>query len=238
MANTIFNTITIEPSEAMDKICDMLESQEDLGYGKETTALVKVIYNEDDLKRNLRGGEYSNGTTDNPITESGVDIGWCNDNIGTKWIMGGVDGEIKIDSANYPPDGLLCKFYEIALEVDPLNAKVICHWFDEGDSEFGTCYIRNGVYTETSDNDLQFMSLDEDEMDSDEYNETKWDEITTLWENQLNLCDEPIGIYDDPDFDFPINKIVRIAEFEGELDEETETLVGKFKMIENYYPFN
>ena len=62
-----------------------------------------------------------------------------------------------------------------------------------------------------------------------EYNETKWDEITTLWEDQLNLCDEPIGIYDDPDFDFPINKIVRIAEFEGELNEETETLVGKFK---------
>ena len=238
MANTIFNTITIEPSEAMDKICEMLESQEDLGYGKETTALVKVIYNEDDLKRNLRGKEYSNGTIDNPITESGVDISWCNDNIGTKWIMGGVDGEIKIDSANYPPDGLLCKFYEIALEVDPLNAKVICHWFDEGDSEFGTCYIRNGVYTETSDDDLEFMSLDEDEMEADEYNETKWDEITTLWENQLNLCDEPIGNYNDPDFDFPINKIVRIAEFEGELDEETETLVGKFVMLEDYYPFN
>jgi len=134
MANTIYNIITIEPAEAMDKICDLLDSQEDLGYGKETTAIVKVIYNENDLKRNLKGEPYSNGTTDNPITDEGVDNGWCYDNIGVKWITGGVDDNIKFESANYTPDGLLCKLYAIALEVDPLNAEVHCKWYDEGET--------------------------------------------------------------------------------------------------------
>jgi hypothetical protein len=237
MANTIFNIITIEPAEAMDKICDLLDSQEYLGYGKETMAIVKVIYNEDDLKRNLRGDTYSNGTTDTPITDEGVDVRWCFDNIGVKWITGGVDDDIKIDSANYTPDGLLCKFYAIALEVDSLKAEVHCKWYDEGETEFGTAYIKNGIYTEASDDDLKFMLLDEDEMDQDEYNETKWNEITDVWHEQKLLCDEAIGENDDVDFDFPISKVERIAEFEGEYDEEKETLVGKFVMLEKYYPF-
>lgn len=237
MANTIYNIITIEPAEAMDKICDLLDAQEDLGYGKETTAIVKVIYNENDLKRNLKGEPYSNGTTDNPIMDEGVDNGWCYDNIGTKWIMGGVDDNIKIDSANYTPDGFLCKLYALALEVDPLNAEVHCKWYDEGETEFGTSYIKNGVYTETSDDDLQFMSLDEDDMDDMEYNEVKWDNISEVWDEQKELCSEAISDTDDHDFDFPISRVTRIADFDGEYDEEKETLVGKYIMLENYYPF-
>jgi hypothetical protein len=238
MANTIYNIITIEPVEAMDKICELLDSQENLGYGKETTAIVKVIYNQNDLKRNLKDRLYKNGTTDNPITDDGVDNGWCFDNIGVKWIMGGVDDDIKIDSANYTPDGLLCKLYELALEVDPLNAEVHCKWYDEFETEFGTSYIKNGIYTETYDDDLEFMSLDEADMDCDEYGLIKWDEIIDVWKKQRLLCSEAIGENDDVDFEFQISKVVRIADLDGEYDEEKETLVGKFVMLENYYPFN
>ena len=42
---------------------------------------------------------------------------------------------------------------------------------------------------------------------------------------------------DDHDFDFPISRVTRIADFDGEYDEEKETLVGKYIMLENYYPF-
>jgi len=81
------------------------------------------------------------------------------------------------------------------------------------------------------------MSLDEDDMEQDEYNEAKWDNISEVWDEQKELCSEPISDSEDHDFDFPISRVTRIADFDGEYDEEKETLVGKYVMLENYYPF-
>jgi len=137
MANIIYNTIKIEPEAAMDKICDMFDST-----NGDTTSIVKAFYTEEDLKR-----PYGKGETEYPITENGVLISWLYDNVGVKWITGGVDDGIKLETANYVPDGFLIKLYQICVaEFD--DVKVTCNWYDEYETNIGTAIVRDGVYTE------------------------------------------------------------------------------------------
>jgi hypothetical protein len=137
MANIIYNIIEIEPQEAMDKICDMFDTT-----NGDTTSIVKTFYTEEELKR-----PYNNGKTEYPITDKGVLIAWLYDNVGTKRITGGVDDKIKLETANYLPDGFLIKLYQICTaEFD--DVKVVCNWHDEYETNCGTAIVRDGVYTE------------------------------------------------------------------------------------------
>jgi hypothetical protein len=250
MANTIYNNITIEPEEAMDKICEMFD-----GTNGETTSIVKAFYTEEDLKR-----PYNNGETEYPITDDGVLISWLYDNVGTKWITGGVDDCIKLETANYLPDGFLIKLYQICV-TEFEDVKVTCNWYDEYETNCGTAIVRDGVYTEdeetleedsindpaysvTGEEDFEevkewvlsqitedsYTSKEEmEERDEDDIrdtfeqwkNESKWEFITSAWENMGYSCEEAI---DTDDMEFPISKVRRIAK-------------KKFEMIENCYPF-
>ena len=78
MANFIYSRVTIEPSEAMDKICDMIDNMPEAKYGEETKAVVQTFYTEEEINR-----PYNNGETEYPITETGVMHGWLYDNVGT-----------------------------------------------------------------------------------------------------------------------------------------------------------
>lgn len=250
MANIIYNTIEIEPQEAMDKICDMFDTT-----NGDTTSIVKAFYTEEEL-----GRPYNNGETEYPITDQGVLIAWLYDNVGTKWITGGVDDNIKLETANYLPDGFLIKLYQICnAEFD--DVKVVCNWYDEYETNCGTAIVRDGVYTEdeeilaedsigdpaysiSGEEDLEevkewilseisensyitkeeFLEKDEDDIRDifDQWkNEGKWDFIKDAWENMCYSCEEAI---DTDDMDFPISKVKRIAK-------------KKFEMIENCYPF-
>ena len=154
MANIIYNTIEIEPQEAMDKICDMFDTT-----NGETTSIVKTFYTEEDLKR-----PYNNGETEYPITDEGVLIAWLYDNVGTKWITGGVDDNIKLETANYLPDGFLIKLYQICTaEFD--DVKVVCNWYDEYETNCGTAIVRDGVYTEDEEILAEDGLIDQDKID-------------------------------------------------------------------------
>ena len=250
MANIIYNTIEIEPQEAMDKICDMFDTT-----NGDTTSIVKTFYTEEELKR-----PYNNGETEYPITDEGVLIAWLYDNVGTKWITGGVDDNIKLETANYLPDGFLIKLDQICTaEFD--DVKVVCNWYDEYETNCGTAIVRDGVYTEdeeilaedsisdpaysvSGEEDLEevkewilneitensyitkeeFLEKDEDDVRDifDQWkNELKWEFIKDSWENMGYSCEEAI---DTDDMDFPISKVKRIAK-------------KKFEMIDNCYPF-
>lgn len=250
MANIIYNSITIEPEEAMDKICNIFD-----GIKGDTTSIVKAFYTEDDLRR-----PYNNGETEYPITDEGVLISWLYDNVGTKWITGGVDDNIKLETANYLPDGFLVKLYQICIEEFD-DVKVVCNWYDEYETNCGTAIVRDGFYTEdeetledesisdpayepTGEEDIDEVKewileqITEDsytkpeeveEMDEERLRELfedwkrqgKWDQITSSQESMGYSCDEAI---DTDDLDFPISKVKRIAK-------------KKFEMIDKCYPF-
>ncbi len=108
MANTIYSKVTIEPQEAMDKICDMIESMPRADYGKETKVIVESFYTEEEIK-----STYGNGQTEHPITEDGVNHSWLYDHVGSKWLTVGIDDDIRIESAGSTPDGFLIKLYNI-----------------------------------------------------------------------------------------------------------------------------
>ena len=250
MATTIYNKITIEPQEAMDKICDRFD-----GIKGDTTSIVKEFYTEEDLKRPYNGGE-----TEYPITDKGVLIAWLHDNVGTKWIEGGVDDDIRLETANYLPDGFLIKLYQICVaEFD--DVKIVCKWYNEYETQCGTAVVRDGVYTEdeedlvdetiedpaysaTGEEDFDLVKewvlsqitensylskeeilerSEEDIRDTFEQwkNESKWEFIADAWENMRWSCEEAI---DTDDMDFPVAKVKRIAK-------------KKFEMIGGCYPF-
>jgi hypothetical protein len=252
MATTIYNSIQIEPAEAMDKICDMFDET-----NGDTTSIVKKFYTEEDLKR-----PYGNDKTktEYPITEDGVLISWLYDNVGVKWITGGVDDNIKLETANYLPDGFLIKLYQICTEEFD-DVKITCNWYDEYETNIGTAIVKDGVYTEDEEaladesiDDPSYSVTGEEDFDEikewvlnqitensytsreemeekdenvirnifeDWKNETKWEHITSAWENMGYSCEEAI---DTDDMDFPISKVRRIAK-------------KKFEIIENCYPF-
>jgi hypothetical protein len=252
MATTIYNSIKIEPAEAMDKICDMFDET-----NGDTTSIVKKFYTEEDLKR-----PYGNdkNQTEYPITDDGVLISWLYDNVGVKWITGGVDDNIKLETANYLPDGFLIKLYQICTEEFD-DVKITCNWYDEYETNIGTAIVKDGVYTEDEEaladesiDDPSYSVTGEEDFDEikewvlnqitensytsreemeekdenvirnifeDWKNETKWEHITSAWENMGYSCEEAI---DTDDMDFPISKVRRIAK-------------KKFEIIENCYPF-
>ena len=142
MANFIYSRVTIEPEEAMDKICDMIEAMPAAEYGKETTQVVKTFYTEEELNR-----PYNNGETQYPITDAGVMHGWLYDNVGTKWITVGIDDDIRIESPSYISDGFLIKLYSLCVDEFE-DVKLTCKWYDETETQCGTAVIWNGVYTE------------------------------------------------------------------------------------------
>ena len=137
MANIIYNNITIESEEAMDKICNIFDE-----IKGDTTSIVKAFYTEEDLRR-----PYNNGETEYPITDQGVLISWLYDNVGTKWITGGVDDCIKSETANYLPDGFLIKLYQICNEEFE-DVRITCKWYDECETNIGTAFIKDGIYAE------------------------------------------------------------------------------------------
>ena len=255
MSNFIYSRVTIEPKEAMDKICKMIEDMPESEYGKETKTLVETFYSEEELKK-----PYNNGETEYPITEEGVKHGWLYDNVGTKWITVGVDDDIRIESPSYIPDGFLIKLYSLCINEFE-GVSLTCKWYEEGTSSCGTTLIKNGIYTEdenylddeeigdanyyvTGDEEIddvkewllsqinedsyfkteEIESMDEDTLRStfEEWkNESKWDTITDLQNDQFYSCEEAI---DTEDFDFPISKVKKIANV-------------KYDMITDCYPF-
>ena len=59
MGNFIYSRVTIEPKEAMDKICKMIEDMPESEYGKETKTLVETFYSEEDSEKQ-RQHNYKN----------------------------------------------------------------------------------------------------------------------------------------------------------------------------------
>ena len=112
--------VTIEPQEAMDKICDMIESMSRADYGKETKVIVESFYTEEEIK-----STYGNGQTEYPITEDGVNHSWLYDHVGSKWLTVGIDDDIRIESAGSTPDGFLIKLYNICSNEFNIKSKLI-----------------------------------------------------------------------------------------------------------------
>ena len=209
MGNFIYSRVTIEPSEAMDKICDMIENMPQSEYGKETTTVVKTFYTEEELKK-----PYNNGETDYPVTDTGVNHGWLYDNVGTKWLTVGVDDDIRIESSSYIPDGFLIKLYSLCVN-DFEDVSVTCKWYDEEQTECGTALIWNGIYAEDQ------YYIEEEYEDTELDNERKWDDISEKQEDIFRDCEEAI---ETGDFDFPISKVKKIANM-------------KYEMVTDCYPF-
>lgn len=209
MGNFIYSRVTIEPTEAMDKIYDMIENIPQSEYGKETTNIVKTFYTEEELQK-----PYNNGETDYPITDDGVNHGWLYDNVGTKWINVEADDDIRIESPSYIPDGFLIKLYSLCVN-DFEDVSVTCKWHSEGETECGTALIWNGIYTED-------QSYIEEEYDDTELgNEKKWEDIFEKQEDIFRECEEAI---ETEDFEFPISKVKKIANM-------------KYEMVTDCYPF-
>lgn len=146
MSNFIYSRVLIEPKEAMDKICNMIESMPPSEYGKETKTVIQTFYTEEEINK-----PYNNGENEYPITENGVLYGWLYDNVGTKWISVGIDDDIRIESPSYIPDGFLIKLYSLCIN-DFENVSITCKWYNENEIECGTALIKNGIYTEDEEN--------------------------------------------------------------------------------------
>lgn len=168
MSNTIFSRITIEPESAMDKICGMIESMPKADYGKETKIIVETFYNDEDLNKPL-----NNGTHEFPITDDGVKHLWLFENVGSKCLTIGVDEDIRIESANYIPNGLLIKLYNICkAEFD--NVKITCKWYNENEIDCGVAILSQNIFAEDE------YQLDNDEIGDPAYYVTGDEEINEV----------------------------------------------------------
>jgi hypothetical protein len=255
MANFIYSQVTIEPTEAMDKICDMIEAMPSVEYGKETTQVVKTFYTEDDLNR-----PYNNGETEYPITDSGVKHGWLYDNVGTKWITVGVDDTIRIESPSYIPDGFLVKLFSICCE-DFDNVTLECRWYDETETQCGFAMISDGIYTEdeeylsdedisdpayevTGDEDIDdvkewlLSQVNEDSyMKPSEIEEMEEDDLRDLfqdWKSQGKwdyMSDAQDGMRDS------CIEAIETQDFDFPVSKVKRVANRRFKMMENAYPF-
>lgn len=239
MANTIYSRITIEPKEAMDKICDMIESISSSDYGKETKEIVEAFYSEKELN-----SPYGNGETDYPITEDGVKNSWMYEHVGTKWITLSNDDDIRIESPGSTPDGFLIKIYNLCSEEFE-NVVVDCKWFSESETECGVAKIMNGIYTEDEsylendgiwdsayyvegDEDIEdvkdyLVSQKSDYLTEDKINEMDEDDLRDTfsqwkneekWDDIRNKWGDMLSsceeAIDTEDWDFPISKIILI----------------------------
>lgn len=255
MSNFIYSQVTIEPQEAMDKICDMIENMESVEYGKETTEVVKTFYTDEELRAPYNGGE-----TEYPITGEGVRHGWLYDNVGTKWIKVGVDGEIRIESPSYIPDGFLIKLYSLC--VNEFNdVKLICKWYEETETSCGTAVIWNGIYTEDEeylDDDDMYEpayepSGDEDiddvkEWMSEQVNEDSYikpEEIEEMDEERLRELFEDWKRQGKWDYIseaqermfYSCEEAIETEDFEFPISKVKRIANKQFTMIENCYPF-
>ena len=255
MANFIYSQVTIEPEEAMDKICDMIESMPRAEYGKETTQVVKTFYTEEELNRPYNGGE-----TQYPITDSGVMHGWLYDNVGTKWITVGIDDTIRIESPSYISDGFLIKLYSLCVdEFD--DVRLTCKWYDETETQCGTAVIWNGVYTEDEENlddeDISDPAYEPNgEEDIDEVKEWILDQITEdsyMKSEQIEEMDEEElrELFEDwkrqgkwdyiserqESMYYSCEEAIDTEDFEFPISKVKRIANKKFTMIENCYPF-
>lgn len=255
MANFIYSQVTIEPEEAMDKICNMIESMPKAEYGKETTEVVKAFYTEEELNK-----PYNNGETEYPITDSGVMHGWLYDNVGTKWITVGVDDNIRIESPSYIPDGFLIKLYSLCVnEFD--GVRLTCKWYDETETNCGTAVIWNGVYTEDEesldDEDISDPAYepsgDEDIEDIKEWildeitenSYTKAEDVEAMDEEELrelfedwkrqgkwdHITDRQESMY------YSCEEAIETEDFDFPISKVKRIANKKYTMIENCYPF-
>ena len=241
MANFIYSRVTLEPQEAMAKICDIIKSMPSAEYGKETTQVVKTFYTEEELNK-----PYKNGETEYPITDSGVKHGWLYENVGTKWIILGIDDDIRIETPSYIPDRFLIKLYSLCQEFG--NVELTCKWWDETETHCGVALICDGIYTENEcvlesefiGNPAYYVNGDEDinevknylmgqctensnvkKEEVESWDEERMREIFEQWHNE-GKWDDIIDKWDrmkdscyeaieTEDFEFPINKVKRIT---------------------------
>jgi hypothetical protein len=255
MANFIYSQVTIEPEEAMDKICNMFDNMPKAEYGQETKVIVQTFYTEDELKK-----PYNNGETEYPITDSGVNHGWLYDNVGTKWITGGVDGEIRLETPSYIPDGFLIKLYSMcASEFE--DVRVTCKWYDEFETNCGTALVWDGIYTEheeTIESEGMFdpayeVTGDEDIQDIKEWilgeiNEnsyTKAEEVEEMDEERLrelfqdwkqqgkwdHITDRQESMY------YSCEEAIETEDFDFPISKVKKIANKKYEMVENCYPF-
>jgi hypothetical protein len=255
MANFIYSQVTIEPSEAMDKICDIIEAMPRVEYGKETTEVVKAFYTEEELNR-----PYNNGETQYPITDTGVMHGWLYDNVGTKWITVGIDDTIRIESPSYIPDGFLIKLYSLCVDEFE-DVRLTCKWYDESETNFGTAVIWNGVYTEDEEaiesdeiEDAGYEPTGEEDIDEvkdwilgevteDSY--TKPEEVEAMSEEELremfedwkrqgkwdHISDRQESMY------YSCEEAIVTEDFQFPISKVKRIANKKYTMIENCYPF-
>jgi len=255
MANFIYSRVTIEPEEAMDKICDMIEAMPSAEYGKETIQVVKTFYTEEELNR-----PYNNGETQYPITDSGVMHGWLYDNVGTKWISVGIDDDIRIESPSYISDGFLIKLYSLCVDEFE-DVKLTCKWYDEFETNIGTAVIWNGVYTEDEEsmdsenicdpgyyatgeediNEIKDWILSETTEDSftkaeeiEKMNEEELRDIFEQWKNELKwdyISERQESMY------YSCEEAIETEDFQFPISKVKKIANKKFSMIENCYPF-
>ena len=256
MANFIYSQVSIEPEGAMDKICNMFDNMPKAEYGQETKVIVQTFYTEDELKK-----PYNNGETEYPITDSGVKHGWLYDNVGTKWITGGVDGEIRLETPSYIPDGFLIKLYSLcASEFE--DVRVTCKWYDEFETNCGTALVWDGIYTEheetiesegmfdpayevTGDEDIEDVKewiLGEINENSyikseevEEMDEERLRELFQDWKQQGKwdyISERQESMYNS------CEEAIDTEDFDFPISKVKKIANKKYEMIKNCYPFN
>lgn len=243
MANFIYSKVTIEPEEAMGKVCDMIEKMPNVEFGKETKNVIETFYSD-------------NLTEDSSfISGDSIDFEWLQNNVGTNWINVFLeDDEINMNSPTIVPGGFLIKLYEICIK-DFEDVSITCKWWDETETQCGLSLVKNGFYTEDEaylesesmyDPSYQpsgfeniqlvkdwiqtmlqiedFNSMSEDDIrdlfENSKIDE-KWNTISNNWSEMFQLCDDAIK---NPLEETPILKLKKIAKM-------------RFEMIPDCYPF-
>lgn len=243
MANFIYSKVTIEPEEAMGKVCDMIRKMPNVEFGKETKNVIDTFYS-DNL---LEDSSFISGNS--------IDFNWLQSHIGTNWINVFLeDDEINMNSPTIIPAGFLIKLYEICIKEFE-DVSITCKWWDETETQCGLALVKNGFYTEdeaylesesiydpsyqpSGFEDIEIVKdwiqtilqiedlnsmLEDDIRDLFENSkiDEKWNTISNNWSQMSQLCDEAIK---NPLEETPILKLKKIAKM-------------SFEMIPNCYPF-